>query len=55
MSTQLIEHGVPIPVVSARLGHAQNSTTAITLDIYTGRNPELDRQAGELMDQLLDQ
>lgn len=54
MSTQLIDHGVPIPVVSARLGHSQNSTTAITLDVYTGRNPELDRQAGELMDRLLD-
>jgi hypothetical protein len=37
-----------------RLGHAENSTTAMTLDVYTGRSPELDRQAGELMDQLLD-
>jgi site-specific recombinase XerD len=54
MSTELVERGVPIPVVSARLGHAQNSTTAITLDVYTGRNPALDRQAGELMDLLLD-
>jgi integrase len=54
MSTELIEHGMPVPVVSARLGHAQNSTTAMTLDVYTGRNPELDQRAGELMDQLLD-
>jgi integrase len=54
MSTQLIEHGTPIPVVSARLGHSQNSTTAMTLDVYTGRNPELDRRAGQLMDDLLD-
>jgi integrase len=54
MSTQLIEHGMPVPVVSARLGHSQNSTTAMTLDVYTGRNPELDRRAGELMDDLLD-
>jgi site-specific recombinase XerD len=54
MSTELIERGVPVPVVSARLGHAQNSTTAMTLDVYTGRNPELDQRAGGLMDQLLD-
>jgi integrase len=54
MSTELIERGVPVPVVSARLGHAQNSTTAMTLDVYTGRNPELDQRAGDLMDQLLD-
>jgi integrase len=54
MSTQLIEHGIPVSVVSARLGHAQNSTTAITLDVYTGRNPQLDRQAGDLVDRPLD-
>jgi integrase len=54
MSTELIEHGMPVSVVSARLGHAQNSTTAMTLDVYTGRNPELDQSAGELMDRLLD-
>jgi site-specific recombinase XerD len=54
MSTELIERGVPVPVVSARLGHAQNSTTAMTLDVYTGRNPELDQRAGDLMDRLLD-
>jgi integrase len=44
MSTELIERGVPVPAVSARLGHAQNSTTAMTLDVYTGRNPALDRR-----------
>jgi site-specific recombinase XerD len=54
MSTELIERGVPVPVVSARLGHAQNSTTAMTLDVYTGRNPELDRHAAHVMDRLLD-
>src|SRR5262249_15609148 len=39
MSTELIERGVPGLVVSARLGHAQNSTTAMTL----GSQSELDR------------
>ena len=54
MSTQLLERGTPLQAVSARLGHAYNSSTFITLDVYTGRNPELDRAAGELMDALLD-
>ena len=54
MSTELIECGVPVPVVSALRGQAQNSTAAMTLDVYTGRNPELDRHAGEVMDCLLD-
>ena len=54
MSTELLERGTPLQAVSARLGHAYNSSTLITLDVYTGRNPELDRAAGELMDALLD-
>jgi len=54
MSTELLERGTPLQAVSARLGHAYNSSTFITLDVYTGRNPELDRAAGELMDALLD-
>ena len=49
-----LERGTPLQAVSARLGHAYNSSTFITLDVYTGRNPELDRAAGELMDALLD-
>lgn len=54
MSTELLERGTPLQAVSARLGHAYNSSTFITLDVYTGRNPELDRAAGELVDALLD-
>jgi integrase len=54
MSTELLERGTPLQAVSARLGHAYNSSTFMTLDVYTGRNPELDRAAGELMDALLD-
>jgi integrase len=51
MATHLIDQGVPIPVVSARLGHAQNSTT---LDIYTGRVDASDAAAGDTMERLLD-
>ncbi len=49
MATYLIDQGVPIPVVSARLGHAQNSTT---LDIYTGRIAASDAAAAEVMGHL---
>jgi integrase len=51
MATWLINEGVPIPVVSARLGHAQNSTT---LDIYTGRVAASDATAAEIMGRFLD-
>ena len=54
MSTELLERGTPLQAVSARLGHAYNSSTFMTLDVYTGRNPALDRAAGDLMDALLD-
>lgn len=50
MATHLIDAGVPIPVVSARLGHSQNSTT---LDIYTGRRAASDVAAAEVMGRLL--
>jgi len=51
MATHLIDQGVSIAAVSARLGHAQNSTT---LDIYTGRVAGSDRGAAEAMGRLLD-
>lgn len=51
MATYLIDQGQPIPVVSARLGHAQNSTT---LDIYTGRVAASDAAAADLMGRFLD-
>ena len=35
MATYLIDKGVPIPVVSARLGYFNNTTT---IEIYTGRD-----------------
>jgi integrase len=51
MATHLIDQGVSIAAVSARLGHAQNSTT---LDIYTGRVAGSDRGAADVMGRLLD-
>lgn len=51
MATHLIDQGVSIAAVSARLGHAQNSTT---LDIYTGRVAGSDRSAADVMGRLLD-
>lgn len=51
MATHLIDQGVPIPVVSARIGHERNSTTS---DIYTGRVPASDGAAAEIMGRLFD-
>ncbi|MGH7359069.1 MAG: tyrosine-type recombinase/integrase, partial [Candidatus Rokuibacteriota bacterium] len=51
MATHLIDQKVAIPVVSARLGHAQNSTT---LDVYTARLAASDREAADVMERLLD-
>lgn len=50
-ATHLIDEGLPLPAVSARLGHASNS---ITLDIYAGRVPRSDLTAADIMGQLLD-
>jgi integrase len=43
-ATLALEAGVPLKVVSERLGHA---TTAITADIYSHVAPALDRHAAE--------
>lgn len=51
MATHLIDQGLPIPVVSGRLGHDRSSTT---LDIYTGRIAASDVAAAEVMDHLFD-
>lgn len=51
MATHLIDEGMPVPVVSARLGHSLNSTT---LDIYTGRVDDSDKAAAEIMERFLD-
>jgi integrase len=48
-ATYLIDRGVSVPTVSARLGHSQPSTT---LDVYTGRVEASDVIAGEVMEQL---
>jgi len=45
-ATTLLDMGVPLPVVSERLGHAQTSTT---LNIYGHAVPRSDRAAAELI------
>ena len=43
----LIESGVPINIVSKRLGH---SSARITWDIYVGASSELDEVAADVFD-----
>lgn len=46
MATEMLDAGVPISIVSARLAHARASTT---LNIYAHAVPGGDRQAAELL------
>lgn len=48
--TRLVDAGVPMPVVSARLGHSRTSTTS---DFYAHAVDERDRLAAEVMERLL--
>ena len=50
MASYWIANGVPIKVVSERLGHAN---IAITLDIYGHLLPNMQTEAAEKMDALL--
>lgn len=51
MGTHLVDEGLPLPAVSARMGHASPS---ITLDVYSGRVPRSDEVAADIMGHLLD-
>jgi integrase len=51
MATKMLAHGVPVPTVSQRLGHARVSTT---LNVYAHRIPGADRQAADLVADHLD-
>jgi integrase len=46
----LLNHGIPVIIVSRRLGHAKPS---ITLDIYGHLIPSMQNEAAELMDDLV--
>ena len=46
----MLNHGVPVIVVSRRLGHAKPS---ITLDVYGHLIPSKQAEAAELIDQLI--
>jgi integrase len=49
-ATLMLNHGIPVIVVSRRLGHARPS---ITLDIYGHLLPSMQSEAAELMDELV--
>ena len=49
-ATMLIANGVPVKVVSERLGH---SGVAITQDLYTHVLPNMQQQAADAVDNLL--
>lgn len=51
-ATMLINQGLPLPVVSQRIGHADPS---ITLKIYAHLLPTLQREAANVMDRILSQ
>jgi hypothetical protein len=46
MATQMLDAGVPIPIVAARLCHARASTT---LNVYAHAVPVGDRSASEAL------
>ncbi len=51
-ATQLLDSGVPLPTVAARLGHASGTTT---LRIYAHRTAGADTQAAEVIGDLLNE
>jgi integrase len=50
-ATQLMDAGVPVPTVAARLGHSDGTTT---LKIYAHRTHKADQQAADVVGNLLD-
>jgi integrase len=50
VATQMLEAGIPITVVSARLAHARASTTP---NVYAHAVPGADREAAEMLADLI--
>ena len=50
MATQWLAQGIPVKVVSERLGHAN---VAITLEVYSHVLPDMQAQAAQQMDRVL--
>jgi integrase len=46
MATQVLDAGVPVPIVAARLAHARASTT---LNVYAHALPRGDKRAAETL------
>ena len=51
-ATQLLDAGVPLPTVAARLGHASGMTT---MKVYAHRTAEADEQAAAIVGDALDE
>ena len=49
-ATQLLDAGVPVPTVAARLGHADGTTT---MKIYAHRTQRADQHAADIVGKLL--
>jgi integrase len=49
-ATQLLDAGVPVPTVAARLGHADGTTT---MRIYAHRTRGADQQAADVVGRML--
>ena len=49
-ATQLLNAGVPVPTVAARLGHADGTTT---MKVYAHRTQRADQQAADIVGKLL--
>jgi integrase len=52
MATQMLDAGVPVPIVAARLCHARASTT---LNVYAHAVPGGDRSAAEALSRRMNQ
>ena len=50
-ATLMLRAGVPIKIVSTRLGHA---TAALTLDTYSHVTPDMQREAAAAVDAVLE-
>ena len=50
-ATQLLDTGVPVPTVAARLGHVDGTTT---MKLYAHRTRRADQHAADVVDRLLD-
>ena len=51
-ATKMLSDGIPVQVVSARLGH---NKTSVTLDVYAHALPKADRDTADLIGNSIDE